>query len=83
MGEDLYVVKIVDAPEGDEPARALARGERFVVAERRTPKITRWFVDVALVEAGVEPGELYAVSNLESVSNSALLRIMGQGEAGR
>jgi RND family efflux transporter MFP subunit len=83
VGEDLYVVKPVEAPEGDEPAEALARGERFVEAERRTPEVTRWFVDVALVKTGLEAGERYAVSNLESVSNSALLRIIGQAEEGR
>ncbi len=83
VGEYLYVVKLVAAPEGDEPKEALARGEHFVEAERRTPEVKRWFVDVALVKTGLETGELYAVSNLESVSNSALLRILGQVEKRR
>lgn len=72
----LYVVKPYEV-EGDseEVQAALAKGERFVRAERRIPEVKRWLLDVALIESGLEAGEEYVTSNLEAVAKDSRLRV--------
>ncbi len=66
-GEDLFVIQ--------EDKEAAEGATRQGVAERITPSVSRWLVDVAVVTAGVEDGQEIVTSNLESVANGTRLRI--------
>ena len=47
--------------------------------EVRTPKVARQLPGVALIEAGLADGELYLVSNIESVAEGSRVRLMVEG----
>jgi RND family efflux transporter MFP subunit len=62
-------------------ARPEAGGETYVV-EERTPTVERYLAGVALVTEGLEAGDLFLVTNLESVSDGSHVRLAPEEKAG-
>lgn len=56
------------------------QGDGLAVVHARRPVVRRLLTDVALVDSGIEPGDLIVVSNIEQIADSSRVRVVAAEE---
>lgn len=78
-GRDLFLVDPPAEPDTDGGNIGDAPGRRGI-ARRVTPTVSHWLPDVALVTGGLDAGDEYVTTNLESVAAGGRLRLAADAD---